>query len=1049
MGTKNATSTATTTLPSWVQSAYQNVLGQAGQTASQPYTPYTGGFTPAQQTGVSNLTNLQGAGNSNFQQANGAVNSALTPSYQTVGNYMSPYIGSVVNATMQNMQEQNAQQQQGVIGNAITKGAYGGNRVGVAQGELARQQGLANNQTIAGLYNDAYQQALTANQGQQQLGLQGAQTLGQLGQTQSETGINQANALFGAGTQQQGFDYSQYLNQQGFPYQQAAYLSSIVGGLGPSAGGTTTESKPQGNIISELLGAVLGGASLFGGGGGGGSNAGGRVPAYAGGGGVGGNQFPTISPDDQKQGPDIADIAKIAMMFAHNGGVVHRAGGGGVMPYANNNSPWGPINMGGTPYANDNSGFASYIPQVAMGGGGGNFPTISPDEQQPDPLSQYSDVMKKGAGNIKDWLTGPKPMDLGLAGGGVVSKWHYPEAQWSDANHHARPFLRSQDEPGNISKAGWHYSGLSDLMKNLSGSDFQWRGRPESTNVEDRTGGFSRGQGSVGVLPYDHFSRQGYALGGSPDKRKVKTSPETSDYFNPTTPFYSNTPTLTADDLTAYAQKHSPTGAIDAAAGPSTDATNPLSTNDLGISFDGKSVGNTGNAGAVVTADDTGPQMVADAGSGVIPAPTYGTAPQAPPSSTGAVPYSTGPQFTTTPTPGFSKNVGDAWSSLTAGKGLNLSPDMQQSLLAAGLGMMSSKSPFALQGIGEGGLKGVETWFARQNLEKELAAQRGSNAQSGSDVAANLAAAANTQMQTANAATTLTPSPAGMVQTAIGPDGQKKPSLIPFSSIPVQGGAPATSTPYANGAAPGAGTTVSKTFEATQAPVVAQGDLPDQMWFPDGYSNLVSTGDQQFIAPATQAATAARQLDTSLGQMSSLVDQMPDTGPLVMGADFEGRLGFVKGVNTYLTALGAQPIAPQDVATSEGLRKLGTQLNFAAANQATTDPGLGVITQAAAASPSGDNTKQGYAHITSYLMAINKRAEDRSDYFNDWSARNKGVMITKSGSADKAFNASNPPQKYVAMGDAIQKALLNQQITQSEFDLLPPDLKARYAPVGG
>lgn len=41
---------------------------------------------------------------------------------------------------------------------------------------------------------------------------------------------------------------------------------------------------------------------------------------------------------------------------------------------------------------------------------------------------------------------------------------------------------------------------------------------------------------------------------------------------------------------------------------------------------------------------------------------------------------------------------------------LKLSPDARTSLMAAGLGMMASRSPFALSAIGEGGLKGVEAF---------------------------------------------------------------------------------------------------------------------------------------------------------------------------------------------------------------------------------------------------------------------------------------------------------------------------------------------------
>jgi hypothetical protein len=54
-------------------------------------------------------------------------------------------------------------------------------------------------------------------------------------------------------------------------------------------------------------------------------------------------------------------------------------------------------------------------------------------------------------------------------------------------------------------------------------------------------------------------------------------------------------------------------------------------------------------------------------------------------------------------------------------KGLGgLSPDFYQSLMAAGLGMMASRSPFAGVAIGEGGLQGLQTYTGLKNREQDV-----------------------------------------------------------------------------------------------------------------------------------------------------------------------------------------------------------------------------------------------------------------------------------------------------------------------------------------
>lgn len=353
MGGKSSTSTTVNTPPPQVMAAYESLLKQAQPISQTPYQAYTGGvngsgFEQNQLTGFSNIANLAGSSNGSFGSASNALAAAGVPTSASVGQYMSPYIQNVVSATMANMQEQNAQQQQGVLGNAIAQGAMGGNRVGVAQSELARQQNLANQSTIANLYNSGYGTALSAAQADKAANLQAASEYGNLGQTAMQTNLAQAAAQVGAGTQQQQYNYQQYQNQLSYPFQTTSWLANIVEGLGAGMGGTSSTTQPAGNSGSAILGGLLGLGSLF----------------------------------------------------LNKGGVVHEArphrAQGGVIPYAGSSSGIVPMNDNAMPSANDNG----YVPNAATGTiGRSTMPTGSGvvPSSQTDPMLQQGMKSIQGA----------------------------------------------------------------------------------------------------------------------------------------------------------------------------------------------------------------------------------------------------------------------------------------------------------------------------------------------------------------------------------------------------------------------------------------------------------------------------------------------------------------------------------------------------------------------------------------------------------------------------------------------------------------------------
>src|SRR5215831_10972786 len=147
-GLKGNTSTSTTTAPpAWVQGDYQGLLNAAQQQAAVPYAPYTGPmvapFTPDQIAAFGGIENMQGMGMPYINAAASLTGGAAAPiSGGDIANYYNPFTSMATGATLQNLQELNAQQNQQVVSNAIKAGAWGGDRAAIAQAELARQQAV-------------------------------------------------------------------------------------------------------------------------------------------------------------------------------------------------------------------------------------------------------------------------------------------------------------------------------------------------------------------------------------------------------------------------------------------------------------------------------------------------------------------------------------------------------------------------------------------------------------------------------------------------------------------------------------------------------------------------------------------------------------------------------------------------------------------------------------------------------------------------------------------------------------------------------------------
>lgn len=158
-----------------------------------------------------------------------------------VNQYESPYTQQVVNATQAQFNNQNEQQQQAVVGNAVSSGAWGGDRSAVAQGITAGQQQLAQAPVIAGLENQGYSQALNEFNTQQGIGL-GAQEYN-TGTNLTAQQSNQSVGLQGEVANQQNQLQAQEAN--------AGLLQSAGAGIGNIGQQALGAQEAQGWLASQ------------------------------------------------------------------------------------------------------------------------------------------------------------------------------------------------------------------------------------------------------------------------------------------------------------------------------------------------------------------------------------------------------------------------------------------------------------------------------------------------------------------------------------------------------------------------------------------------------------------------------------------------------------------------------------------------------------------------------------------------------------------------------------------------------------------------------
>jgi len=265
--------TTTTTTAQQLNPFIQDILSRnyqfAQQVAAQPYQAYQGprvaGFRPAEEQAFQTAINAatQQVGMPQLQQATQVAERAAgyTPQQfqQDVSGFMSPFQTSVIDATMARLAQNRAERDAATKAQLASSRAFGNERRGVYEAQLAGEQDLNTAQVLADLYNRGYTQAAGFAQGLPAQQLAGASALAGYGNQALANQQAYAAMLQGAGQAQRGMAqqnldlaYQDFLAQRGYPKEQLQTLLAATSGMPSPVTQTSTQTAPGQSTLSQI-----------------------------------------------------------------------------------------------------------------------------------------------------------------------------------------------------------------------------------------------------------------------------------------------------------------------------------------------------------------------------------------------------------------------------------------------------------------------------------------------------------------------------------------------------------------------------------------------------------------------------------------------------------------------------------------------------------------------------------------------------------------------------------------------------------------------------
>ena len=278
IGGQTTTTAQQNTLDPFIQQALARNIQAATQVSQLPYQPYSGprvaGFRPVEQQGfdITQQAVANRIGAQQLAQATEAAQRAATFSpemfQQNVQGFMNPYQQNVIDATMNRLAQARAERDAATKAQLAASRAFGNERRGVYEAQLAAEQDRTAAETLANLYSQGYGQAAnlaSALPGQQ---LAGAAALAGYGNQALQQQQAYANMLAGVGQQQRGMAqqnldiaYQDFLAQRGYPIEQLKIFQSGLSGLPNVQSSTTSTTQPGSGFLgtaSNVAGVLAG-----------------------------------------------------------------------------------------------------------------------------------------------------------------------------------------------------------------------------------------------------------------------------------------------------------------------------------------------------------------------------------------------------------------------------------------------------------------------------------------------------------------------------------------------------------------------------------------------------------------------------------------------------------------------------------------------------------------------------------------------------------------------------------------------------------------------
>ena len=292
-----------TELPEWVQAAGQKNLAAAYDVSANLLGPYEGqrvaGLTPGTESIISNITQNYGMAQPAYAeaQAMAAASGQYQPEQVKAGqiastdlsSYMNPYTQAVIGSSLSALDKQRMANLNTAYDSAAKARAFGGSRQAIQEGLVSSSAQEQAGSLVAKLMADNFMQAqkaaqsdiessLTAQRSNQtagltaaDLGIKGAQTLGNLAGAGQESYLTGTTAALGAQQllqeqQQKELAAAEqaYKERQQFPIQQLQIPLQALGAT--PYGSTQTQTGPgqSSNGLLTGLGAASSAVSILG-----------------------------------------------------------------------------------------------------------------------------------------------------------------------------------------------------------------------------------------------------------------------------------------------------------------------------------------------------------------------------------------------------------------------------------------------------------------------------------------------------------------------------------------------------------------------------------------------------------------------------------------------------------------------------------------------------------------------------------------------------------------------------------------------------------------